>query len=76
MKLWAKDIPGRNSHCDSPCVAQVRKRDLIFSESPVERSGDTRLSKLTIVLGTTEAYFVKYLNIPSKACVCIVNSNS
>ena len=76
MKLWAKDVPGRNSHSDLLHITQVRKRDLVFGESHVERGGDTHLPKLTIFLGTTEAYFVKYLNIPSKVSVCTVNSSS
>lgn len=57
-------------------VAQVRKSDLIFSEGLMGRSGDTHLLKMTIFLGTTEAYFVKYQNIPSTASVGTVNSKS
>lgn len=59
MKLWAKDIPGRNSCCDSLHVAQARKRVLVFSQNPVERCEDNSLSKLKIFKGITEAYFVK-----------------
>ena len=76
MKLWAKDVPGRNSGCNSYHVGQVRKSDLVLSECPVERSREACLRMLMIFLGTTEAYFVKYLNILSKASACRVNSDS
>lgn len=40
-------------------LLRLGKGILAFGESHVERSGDAHLSKLTIFLGTTEAYFVK-----------------